>query len=160
LVSQQTGAVWVKGSLDSLRDFLTDYPRWVNPAFAPLPVQALSSDHYRVGLPTMGALGFNLTPEIDLCFFTVDAMTQGMRGKHPQPNGIYQLDLTGRFVLTPQPERVHLAWTVNLEVLLITPPFLDVLPPSLVTRVGGTTLATVSKLLGDRLLAQLLAEYG
>jgi len=148
------------GSLEAVRSFLRDYPRWVQPAFAPLPVHTLALDQYRVGLPTMGALGFQLTPEVNLHFFTIDPLTQGMRGSHAQPNGVYQLDLAGCFVLTPHAERVHLAWRINLKVVLTTPAFFDLLPPSLVRSAGETTLTTVTKLLGDRLLTQLLAEYG
>ncbi len=159
LHSQKCGQVQLETPLDPLVDYLSDYPRWVTLAFAPLKVAKLDFDHYRVGLPTMGALGFSLTPEIEIEFFAQDTCNRGMRGYQPLQVQGYAIDLTGTFLLDPHPPQVHIRWQVDLAVTLWTPNFLDFLPHSIVKATGDQVLIAVSSLIGDRFLEQLLSAY-
>ncbi len=107
----------------------------------------------------MGALGFIVTPELDIFLFQCDEGCHGIRGAQPTPNGVYTIDLAGEFLLTPALGAVEIRWLVNLAVTLNTPAFLDFLPAPVVERVGNQVLTTVSAAIGERFLDQLLTQY-
>lgn len=176
----QRGQVDLETDRPTLAAYLRNHSEWVGHCFKPLKVDPLElapllalnpecekGQCYRLQFFRIGGLGFEVEP----CFgvriwdesdtlFRLDSV------KLPSDEGLpYRVKCAAFFELEEMPQfsgqptltRVH--WTLDLDILMDLPRFLQALPQTMVKNVGSNVINRVTRSMSDRLTHNVCNDF-
>lgn len=143
--------------------YLDSHQGWFCRCAAPMQVNALGSNGYRLTLGRFGNFGFELEPTIALALLPqdqgvyrietipepgCDAATQG-----------YSVDFKASLELCAEADYTLVRWDLDLEVMVRLPAFIGVLPESLVQSSGDHLLRQIVRQVSRRLTWKVQEDF-
>jgi len=146
LKDEQRGSVDLTATLAPVAGYLRDHAHWIPVGFRPLTVRRLGDELYRLTLPSISALGFELAPQVALRPIE-DADGTYRLVSVEQPELDYRIDFDSLLGLRPTGERtVAVDWKTRFAISLELPGFLRMLPQG---AVRGAAQVAVSAMIGS-----------
>jgi hypothetical protein len=155
----------MRAPVDQVAAYLDAHEHWFSRCAAPMQVEPVSSQGYRLTLGRFGNFGFEVEPTIALELL-------------PQDQGVYRIDtipevrgamsdlyaVDFRACLELNPDREHpgsteVTWQLDLEVGIRLPAFIGVLPESLVQSSGDHLLRQIVRLVSRRLTWKVQEDF-
>ncbi|MEB3239279.1 MAG: DUF1997 domain-containing protein [Cyanobacteriota bacterium] len=145
--------------------YLDAHEQWFSRCAAPMQVEPVGSQGYRLTLGRFGNFGFEVEPTIALELlpqnqgvYRIDTIPEA-RGAMAD---LYAVDFRASLELAPdreQPEATEVNWQLDLEVAIRLPAFIGVLPESLVQSSGDHLLRQIVRQVSRRLTWKVQEDF-
>ncbi|MFZ4566011.1 MAG: DUF1997 domain-containing protein [Prochlorococcaceae cyanobacterium] len=151
--------------VSQVASYLDAHERWFSRCAAPMQVEPVGSQGYRLTLGRFGNFGFEVEPTIALELLP---QNQGVYriDTIPEPRGakadLYAVDFRACLELAPdrdQREATEVNWQLDLEVAIRLPAFIGVLPESLVQSSGDHLLRQIVRQVSRRLTWKVQEDF-
>jgi len=155
----------MRAPMDQVASYLDAHQHWFCRCAAPMQVEPVGSQGYRLTLGRFGNFGFEVEPTIALELlpqhqgvYRIDTI--------PEPRGamadLYAVDFKACLELGPdraQPEGTEVNWQLDLEVGIRLPAFIGVLPEALVQTSGDHLLRQIVRQVSRRLTWKVQEDF-
>ncbi|MEB3177258.1 MAG: DUF1997 domain-containing protein [Synechococcus sp.] len=143
--------------------YLDAHQGWFCRCAAPMQVDALGSNGYRLTLGRFGNFGFELEPTIALALlpqhqgvYRIETIPEP--GSDAASQG-YSVDFQASLELCAEADHTLVRWDLDLEVMVRLPAFIGVLPESLVQSSGDHLLRQIVRQVSRRLTWKVQEDF-
>ena len=145
----------------SVSAYLDAHQEWFSRCAAPMTVQPLDVNAYRLQLGKFGNFGFEVEPKIDLVLLP---QQQGVYRIETLPPSLpldegYSVDFQASLELCPQEQHTLVQWGLDLSVAIRLPAFIGVLPEALVQSSGDHLLRQIVRQISRRLTWKVQEDF-
>ena len=162
-VSQFADVMEMRAPVDQVASYLDAHEGWFTRCAAPMSVEPVGSNGYRLSLGRFGNFGFELEPSIalellpqDLGVYRIETITPA--GNPLQIDG-YAVDFQASLSLQNEGEFTQVQWDLDLEVAIRLPAFIGVLPEALVQSSGDHPLKQIVRQVSRRLTWKVQEDF-
>lgn len=162
-VSQFADVMEMRAPVAQVASYLDAHQGWFTRCAAPMSVEPLSENGYRLSLGRFGNFGFELEPSIDLELLPQDLGVYRIETISATGNPLlrdgYAVDFQASLRLQNEGEYTQVQWELDLEVAIRLPAFIGVLPEALVQSSGDHLLKQVVRQVSRRLTWKVQEDF-
>lgn len=172
--SHFVGVMTMYADRATVADYLDRHPEWFRRCAQPMPVELVAKNSYALRLGRYGALGHALEPQI--CLELLPSDQEGVYRIETVPMGThatqgYEVDFNASLHLVEKPldpalaDRLSLThhtdaeWSLDLEVVIHLPRFLQRLPLKLIEQTGDRVLEQIVGQISRRLTRKVQEDF-
>ncbi len=166
--SHFVGAMELKSDASAVTQYLDAHQGWFCRCAHPMTVEPVSVDGYLLTIGRYGSMGYEVEPKIGLRLLPADE--QGVYRIETIPDvtdqgQMYQVDFQADLRLVDRPTdgatttETHVEWTLDLEVSLLFPRFIQRLPQKLIQGTGERLLQQIVRQVSRRLTARVQDDF-
>ena len=153
----------MRAPIAQVADYLDAHQIWFSRCAAPMQVEPLGNNGYRLILGRFGNFGFEIEPSIALellpqnhGLYRIETISPG---QEPLLKDGYAVDFEASLELQQEGEQTLVQWDLDLGVAIRLPAFIGVLPESLVQSSGDHLLRQIVRQTSRRLTWKVQEDF-